>query len=259
MDKYYNQYFILSSSCALTKGAKRTLIQDFQRSNADFVPNDYFSLCNLLNRHKISDVANGIEEGSLPDYYQFVDFMIEKEYAFLSDNLQTFPEISSELYEGENEINDAIIDIDENNIKEEKLDIFLKELKKLHCTDLQVKVYKYSDLSKLHYLLNKICNHIFYYVELHLSSSEQITYEDCCNIILNYPSVTNIYLYGATSNTSLDYNENTVGCYPLKMGTVYYVAANLDNNNCGCISDYSKIYRDAGFYKMSNYSAPLWA
>ena len=41
--------------------------------------------------------------------------MIEKEYAFLSDNLQTFPEISSELYEGENEINDAIIDIDENS------------------------------------------------------------------------------------------------------------------------------------------------
>ena len=154
MDKYYNQYFILSSSCALTKGASRTLIQDFQRSNADFVPNDYFNLCNLLNRHKISDVANEIEEESLPDYYQFVDFMIEKEYAFLSDNLQTFPEISSELYEGENEINDAIIDIDENNIKEEKLDIFLKELKKLHCTDLQVKVYKYSDLSKLHYLLN---------------------------------------------------------------------------------------------------------
>lgn len=82
MDKYYNQYFILSSSCALTKGAKRTLIQDFQRSNADFVPNDYFSLCNLLNRHKISDVANGIEEGSLPDYYQFVDFMIEKSMLF---------------------------------------------------------------------------------------------------------------------------------------------------------------------------------
>lgn len=82
MDKYYNQYFILSSSCALTKGASRTLIQDFQRSNADFVPNDYFNLCNLLNRHKISDVANEIEEESLPDYYQFVDFMIEKNMLF---------------------------------------------------------------------------------------------------------------------------------------------------------------------------------
>lgn len=96
MDKYYNQYFILSSSCALTKGASRTLIQDFQRSNADFVPNDYFNLCNLLNRHKISDVANEIEEESLPDYYQFVDFMIEKEYAFLSDNRHLT--VSANLY-----------------------------------------------------------------------------------------------------------------------------------------------------------------
>ena len=44
---------------------------------------------------------------------------------------------------------------------------------------------------------------------------------------------------------------NTEGCYPLKMGTVYYVTVELNNNNCGCISDYSRIFRDAGFYKMS--------
>ena len=68
MEKYNNQYFILSSSCALTKGAHRTLIQDFQRNNADFVPNDYYSLCKILNRHKISDVANQVEEYSLADY-----------------------------------------------------------------------------------------------------------------------------------------------------------------------------------------------
>lgn len=251
MDKYYNQYFILSSSCALTKGASRTLIQDFQRSNADFVPNDYFNLCNLLNRHKISDVANEIEEDSLSDFYQFVDFMIEKEYAFISDNLQTFPKISSELDEDENDIYDAIIDIDEYDIKVVELKIFLKDLKKLHCTDLQVRVYNNSDLGKLHHLLKEICDHIFYYVELHLGSSEHITYEDCCDIILNYPSITNIYLYNADSYFSRDYNENTEGCFPLKMGTVYYVAKELSNDNCGCISEYSQIYRDSRFYKMS--------
>lgn len=251
MKKYCNQYFILSSSCALTKGASRTLIQDFQRSNADFIPNDYDSLCKVLNRRKIADVANEIEDDSLADYYRFVDFMIEREYAFVSENPQTFPEISLELYEDENHIYDAIIEIDENDIKTEKLEIFLTDLKKLHCTDLQVRIYNHLNLDRLHLLLKGICNHIFYYVELHLDSSEYITYEDCCDIILNFPSITNIYLYNATSSTSKNYNENTEGCYPLKMGTVYYITADLNNNNCGCISDYSKIYRDAGFYKMS--------
>lgn len=251
MNKYNNQYFILSSSCALTKGASRTLIQDFQRSNADFIPNDYYSLCNLLNRHKISDIANEIEDDSLADYYQFVDFMIEREYAFVSDNLQSFPEISKESYEDEDHIYDAIIEIDENDVKTEKLEMFLTDLKKLHCTDLQVRIYNHSDMARLHQLLKRICNHIFYYVELHLDSSGCITFENCCDLILNYAPITNIYLYDSSSNTSQDYNENTEGCYPLKMGTVYYVAAELNNNNCGCISDYSKIYRDSGFYKMS--------
>jgi len=251
MDKYNNLYFILSSSCALTKGASRTLIQDFQRSNADFVPNDYYNLCKLLNRHKISDIAEAIEGNSLADYYQFVDFMVEREYAFVSDDLKAFPEISKESHEDENNIYDAILDIDMNDIKTQKMDLFLTDLKKLHCTDLQLRIYNNTDLDRLNKLLKRICDHIFSYVELHLESSENITFEDCSDIILNYASITNIYLYNSASNTSRDYNENTEGCYPLKMGTVYYVAAELNNNNCGCISDYSKIYRDAGFYKMS--------
>ena len=251
MDKYKDKYFILSSSCALTKGACRTLIQDFQRNNADFVPNGYYSLCNLLNRHRISEIANEIEAGSLVDYYQFVDFMIEKEYAFISDDLQMFPEISQDSYEDENQIYDAIIDIDENDIKVGKLERFLTDLKKLHCADLQVRIYNHLDLDRLNCILKLIGDHIFYYVELHLDSSDYITYEDCCDIILNNPPITNIYLYNAASSRSCDYNENTKGCYPLKMGTVYYVPEVLSNDNCGCISDNSRVYRDAEFYKMS--------
>ncbi len=251
MDKYNNKFFILSSSCALTKGASRTLIQDFQRSNVDFVPNDYYDLCYLVNRHKISDIANNVENNSLSDYYKFIDFMIEREYAFVSDNLQAFPEISKDLYDEESQIYDAIIDIDECDVKEYKLELFLTSLKKLHCTDLQVRIYNHSNLSKLYQLLKGICDHVFYYVELHLDSSEYITFEECCNIILNYASITNIYLYNAVSNTISSYDENTKGCYPLRMGTVYYVASELNNNNCGCISDCSKTYRDTGFYRMA--------
>ena len=65
-------------------------------------------------------------------YYQFVDFMVEKEYAFVSSHLEEFPEISKESHEDENNIYDAIIDIDENDIKTEKLEVFLTDLKKLH-------------------------------------------------------------------------------------------------------------------------------
>ena len=251
MEKYNNQYFILSSSCALTKGAHRTLIQDFQRNNADFVPNDYYSLCKILNRHKISDVANQVEEHSLADYYKFIDFMIDREYAFTSDNLKLFPKISKELYEDENNIKDAIIDIDESDFKTDKLEIFLTDLKKMRCPDLQVRVYNHSDMDRIHQILKLISNHIFYYIELHIDSSENISFEDCCDIILKYAPVTNIYLYNSATNDSRNYDVNTEGCYPLKMGTVYYVTVELNNNNCGCISDYSRIFRDAGFYKMS--------
>lgn len=250
-NQYNDLFFIVSSSCALTKGASRTLIQDFQRSNADYVPNDYHDLCSLLNRHKISDIAGMVESNSLADYYKFVDFMIEREYAFVSDNPQMFPEISKDSCDDENNIYDAIIDIDENDIKTEKMEVFLTDLKKLHCTDLQVRVYNHSDMGILHHVLNRICNHVFLYVELHIDSPRHVTFEDCCNIILNYAPITNIFLYKSSSNTSRNYNENTEGCYPLKMGTVHYATAELNNANCGCVSDYSKTYRNAWFYKMS--------
>lgn len=251
MDKFNNQYFIISSSCAMTKGASRTLIQDFQRNNADFVPNSYYYLCKRLNRHKISELAEVIEEESLADFYKFIDFMIEREYAFISDDILRFPEKSKDSHKNEDNLYDAIIDIDEKDIKTNKLEIFLSEIKKLHCTDLQIRIFNYSDIERLHYLLKMICDHIFYYVELHLDSQKHISFEECCDIILNYVPITNVYLYNADSNTRRDYNENTEGCYPLKMGTVFYVDTELNNNNCGFISEYSKIYRDAEFYNMS--------
>ena len=110
-----SSYFILSSSCAMTKGYRRTLIQDFIRNYADFVSNDYYELSMLLDRHKVCEIMEMVDEKSHAHFFEFLDFMLKKEYSFLTEDISLFPPISTKLDDSSQQITDAIIEIDEEH------------------------------------------------------------------------------------------------------------------------------------------------
>lgn len=246
-----NLYFILSSSCALTKGHSRTLIQDFCRNYANFIPNEYYNLCMMLDRHLISDIVRNIEKQSLDSFYMFIDFMLSKEYAFLVDDLLLFPPKSHEVNDSSIMLNDAIIEIDEHNFKKDAVMEFLEEAKSLGCRNLQIRLFSFSGMEFLLTLANIVCNYNYTYIELHLDNSNSICYDECCQVIRDFAPISNIYIYNAKYPNAKDYYIRTKGCYELQMGSVVFIDTILDNKKCGAISKFCQVYDDEKFYRMS--------
>ena len=70
-------YFVLSSSCVITKGYNRSLIHDFSRNLSNLISNEYFDLIEYLDRKKIEDVILEVEDDSKEFFFDFLNFMYE--------------------------------------------------------------------------------------------------------------------------------------------------------------------------------------
>lgn len=244
-------YFVLSSSCTLTKGYKRTLIQDFIRNYADYISNEYYELCLLLDRKKIIKVMEMIDEKSYSNFYKFVDFMLKREYAFLTEDISLFPAISQELNDSSMLISDAIIEIDENITNLNTVRHFLNELKSVNCKDLQVRLFSFTGFSFLTKIANLVRDYELNYVEIHIDNFSNVTYEDCCNILFEYAQISNIILYNAPITEAKDYYERGSGKVEMQLGSVIYVKDQLDSKKCGFVNKYCQVYGNRRFYIMS--------
>ena len=105
-----NLYFIVSSSCQMTKGYSKTLLQDFSRKSLEYIPNDYYMITKLLDRHQIGEIAEKISDSSMGNFEKYINFMIDKEYAFLTKDISLFPPKCHVVHDSLFPINDAIVE-----------------------------------------------------------------------------------------------------------------------------------------------------
>lgn len=246
-----SSYFVLSSSCIMTKGYRRTLIQDFVRNYADFISNEYYELCILLDRHKIFEIMEKVDEKSHAHFSEFVDFMLEKEYAFLTEDISLFPPISTKLNDSFQQITDAIIEIDEKHTDIDIVKNFLGELNSVRCRDLQIRLFSFSGFSSLKKIAELIQYYELNYVEIHIDNSSAVAYEECCKILFEYAQISNIFLYDAPISFAKDYYERGEGNVDIQLGSVIYIEDKLDSNKCGMVNKYCQVYGNRRFFLMS--------
>ena len=245
-----SSYFVISSSCRLTKGCCRTIIQDFKRNYADYVPNDYYELCSVLDRHKISEIIDQIDEESQDNFMVFIDFMLEKEYAFLTGDISLFPPISTELHETDI-LTDAIVEIDCERTDKAIVTQFLNEIDDMGCRCLQVRLYSCPDNTSVIHVSDFVCQYDFNYIEIHIDSATIITYDECCNLLLTHAQISNLFLYNALKYEARDYNEMGANGIETQIGSVVYIQDGLDSCHCGIVNKYCHVYGDMTFYLMS--------
>ena len=70
--------FVLSSSCKVVKGVKRSVLVDYQRTDVRIISNDYANLIERLNRQTISLVKNNIDTKSQEQFDKFFNLRIYK-------------------------------------------------------------------------------------------------------------------------------------------------------------------------------------
>lgn len=251
----YNKdlYFIVSSSCQLTKGYRMTLLQDFSRKSLEYIPNDYYMLTKLLDRNKLGEVTSKIASSSMESFEKYLNFMLDKEYAFLVKDISTFPAKDRTIHDTLFPINDAIIEFDflESNLEE--MYYYLNELNLMQCPYLQIRFLPPCRFNYIKDVLNKICMMDFECVEVHVADSHNIPINIWNELIFANVAVSRIYLYNQSQSEVLPYNVEPIGNESLLMGEVITIKHSLDVKNCGNINKYSMQFFNEDFYEISKH------
>lgn len=80
------RYFNLFSSVLITKGASRILISDLERNVSELHSLDLYTLIEDLKINSIEDVIKEYDPDSREILNEYIDFLLEKEYGFISYN-----------------------------------------------------------------------------------------------------------------------------------------------------------------------------
>jgi SPASM domain peptide maturase of grasp-with-spasm system len=133
-------------NCIPVRGATRSTICDLQRNDLKLIPN---SLQEILELH-IGKSLNQIKEAYKNEFDEiideYIDFLIDNEFAFLTENIDWFPPISNN-WDFSSNLTNAILDIDTNsNYLYENI---LNQLSTFSCSSIQIRFFKSIDLNKL--------------------------------------------------------------------------------------------------------------
>ena len=235
MNYNFSDYFVLSSSCVITKGYNRSLIHDFSRNSSILISNEYFDLIEYLDRKKIEDVILEVEDDSKEFFFDFLNFMFHNEYALFVNDIELFPAKSDELYDSHVILKDCIIEVD-NYSDIELFDNNLNQLDLLNCENLQIWIkgsINYSDIVKY---LDRINIYDFLCVELCLENSFNIDRKNLIEIIDKYASISKIFLFNSNDAYIYEYISEHENQHPMLMGQIIYINHPLDANNCGVIN-----------------------
>jgi SPASM domain peptide maturase of grasp-with-spasm system len=80
------RYFNLFSDVLVTKGASRILISDLQRNISEIYPLELYDIIESLKHHSVEDLLKSYDEESQEIIHEYLDFFLEKEYGFFSQN-----------------------------------------------------------------------------------------------------------------------------------------------------------------------------
>ncbi|WP_449401467.1 grasp-with-spasm system SPASM domain peptide maturase [Chryseobacterium wanjuense] len=94
-------YFNLFSNILIAKGANRILISDLQRNISELYPLELNDLIEELKVHSVEEVMQLYDNESKELLQKYLDFLIEKEYGFITRNNwdKNFPSFSKEFHD----------------------------------------------------------------------------------------------------------------------------------------------------------------
>jgi hypothetical protein len=84
-----DKFFILMPCCLLVSGFYRSAIYDMQRETLDFVPTDLHDFCQECNRKSLQYIASKYDKNDKIIVDEYIDFLIENEYAILGSKHDT--------------------------------------------------------------------------------------------------------------------------------------------------------------------------
>ena len=231
-----NDIFFVSSSCKLVKGAKRSVIIDYGRGEVQVIPNEYYDLVQDINRKKVTNSLEAVDEDSKGSFLQFIEYMLINEYGFLTENIALFPEISTAFDDDQIFIKDAIIELDEAVFEEEDFTSLLFQINEMRCNEVQLRVASDTNITFVQKVLQIVKQTNILFVEMYLANAGTITKDEWHAIFKDNSMLSHVHIYSAPENKSLEFRLQTANFYPIEIGKINYRTINFKEGCCGVIS-----------------------
>lgn len=227
MSNNKNGYLILYACCIPVKGAVRSIICDTQRDTYKFIPNDLYDFIIACEKNKLDTVLQEYDKENQNTLESYITFLIENEFAFVTDSPELFPSIN-QTYTASEEINNAILDF--SDISNYNIEKAISELEQLGCNSIQLRFFNNPSQTFLIKLLRLFDNTSFNTIEYLLSQTEENTRFNIENLITSERRLATVYLFNADKDEVVDYSSNV-------MKKIFYLTQRISGaDDCGCIS-----------------------
>jgi SPASM domain peptide maturase of grasp-with-spasm system len=229
-----DDHFILSRECKVVSGATKALICDYGRRELFTIPRQYSHVITMINRNNLYDFYKELDADSKTQFNEFLEFLLGNEIGFITHTPDHFPAINEQWLGNEAILSNAIIDIGTSPYSYKHV---ITELATMGNPDLQIRIFRYAEISEIRSLLQLCILHRFRYVELHLTHIREGEENEIKQLIYDYASLSFIFLYGQKGSKSEEIKIQRDKLPPLLFGYIHYLAQELiDEHSCGIIN-----------------------
>lgn len=225
-----NSYLIIYSCCILVKGAKKSIIIDLQRNSIYRFDSSWVKYLRMLKNTCYSQIlnsANDLEEKENIECLK--SFLLENELGFFTDTPESFPDIQFNISENNQNIENAIIDIN-NDFTYVAATLF--KLNAVKCKYLQIRIFTKCNFDNIMKLLKEIEKYEFLYTELIIQYAEDLSIKNFNIFFQTSRSLQIIYVYNSPTCRKIE-----IGSQETKLKTVYFTTQEILNVcDCGNIS-----------------------
>jgi SPASM domain peptide maturase of grasp-with-spasm system len=191
------KFLRLFAGCLPVRGARRTVIVDTQRQKHYFVPNGLHA---LLGSGHYFDVQAALAAHAEQQEVvrQYVDFLLQHELAFLTDEVERFPSLDLTFGSPET-ISNAVIDVDAGSGFD--FGQLAAQLSGLKCKALQLRFADEWSCAQLQQVLTAFADSTLRHVEVFAPDHPSFGETALADLAREVPRLNVLNLYGAATNT----------------------------------------------------------
>ncbi|MEP7268527.1 MAG: grasp-with-spasm system SPASM domain peptide maturase [Saprospiraceae bacterium] len=221
-----NEYLILYSNCVLVKGYTHAAIYDLHRNSLYKFGNSFYEIMAESRKYTIDIMAKRLSKIERQDFDIFINYLLENELAFFTNNVKLFPKLSSQWDEPFIFTN-SIIDIKEDINLSKK---FIKELIEIGCHTLQIRFFKFYSIELISELLELLEKSNISCIEILLPYHIEYSIKYLKPFCQKYKRVSIIIIYACRFQK----NSRT---RPNEFGRIFFIRDKvLNEKSCGIIS-----------------------
>lgn len=237
----------LFASCIPVKGNSRSVICDLTRNSYAYVPNDLFDMLERYDGKSVAEIKDLYDKDSHEIIDEYVDFLINNEYCFLTSHPENYPPLSLQWHYPF-EVSNAIIDyshlVDMKHV--------LVQLDDICCKNLEVRFYDSPSYNVIEDILDylKYTKSFISAIGFILPYNQHTEYSYYDTLVKKNPRISYIYFY----NSPLEITASKNGVYD----NIYFFSDTPGSElHCGLIHQKSFIVNIKSFTESSHHNSCL--